>query len=116
MPGTDKQLRLTGQAYPDIITVATPATAIAESLDVNAEYIKSFARWYLMNSMSGEDMSEQQRLTIKAAYEDSLLTEKVLSNRPLPNAVPVQVSAAGLKGARCPTLWRPVANSVSNAP
>lgn len=90
-PLEDRAIRLMGQAHPDVPTVATPATALAESFELNAEYVKSFGKWYLLSSGWGDDSGELQRLAIKAAREEMEMAAHDLASRPMPNSVPVRV-------------------------
>lgn len=60
-PGRDVHIRLTGQAYPATLTTATPATMWTETIQAPAEFIKSYVKWYLLNSLSTIDTNETDR-------------------------------------------------------
>ena len=90
-PSNDTPLRLTGQVHPAAITSATPATAWAETVEVNPEYVKMYGRWYLLNSLAPEEFTEQWRLAIRASREDWVAAESDLGSRPRPNSKVVQV-------------------------
>lgn len=90
-PANDRKLRLSGQAYPALITAATPATAWAETVEVNPEYVKAYARWYLLSSLLPEEFTDQHRMAIREARTDWQIAEKDLGSRPMAGATPVQV-------------------------
>ena len=90
LPARNRKLRLSGQAYPASITNTTPATAWAETVEVNPEYVKAYARWYLLSSLTPEEFTDQWRLAIREARSDYLAAEKDLGSRPMAGAVAVQ--------------------------
>lgn len=91
IPSRNHKLRLSGQAHPALITNSVPATAWAETVEVNPEYVKAYARWYLLNSLLPEEFTDQWRLAIREARSDYLAAEKDLGSRPMAGATAVQV-------------------------
>lgn len=91
VPSKDQHVRLSGQAHPALITSSTPATAYTETVEANPEFIKSYARWYLLNSVGPDEMTDQTRLMVRSAREDWMQQLEALGNRALPNSKPVQV-------------------------
>lgn len=77
-PPKDRHIRLTGQAHPATITAATPATAWAETVEANAEYVKAYAKWYLLNSLPYEMVNEDIRRQIRDAQSVYLEMEDQL--------------------------------------
>mgnify|MGYP005819579167 CR=1 FL=1 len=60
-PGRDVHVRLTGQAHPATLTIATPATMYAETVEADPEYVKAFCKWYLLNSLPYDQVDETIR-------------------------------------------------------
>jgi len=85
-PPRDRHIRLTGQAHPATITAATPATAWPETIEANAEYVKAYARWYLLNSLPYEMVNESIRRQIRDAQSVYLEMEDQLRVAVLPGA------------------------------
>lgn len=90
-PPINTHVRLTGQVHPDIPTTQTPATAVAENIEVNIEYVKAYAKWYLLSSVPVTAHDDFWRLAIREARIDYQLAESELGNRPLPNSQAVRV-------------------------
>jgi hypothetical protein len=60
-PGKDVHVRITGQAHPATLTSATPATMWAETVEAPAEFVKAYAKWYLLNSLPSAQVNETDR-------------------------------------------------------
>lgn len=89
-PPRNVHIRLEGQAHPALITVDTPSTAYAETVEANAEYVRMYGKWYLLNSMPFEAMDETVRRLRSDAQRDFLLWEEQSIIQPWPGAVLVQ--------------------------
>jgi len=79
-PPRNVRCRLTGQAYPATITAATPATAYAETVEANAEYVKAYAKWYLLNSLPYDILADETiRRQVRDAWGFMLEMEETMS-------------------------------------
>jgi hypothetical protein len=72
-PERDIPLRLKGQAHPSVITSGTLSTAYAETVEVPPEYVKAYAKWYLLNSLPfdvmGQDLRRERDIAQRAYFE-----------------------------------------------
>ena len=67
-PARDVHLRLTGYAHPATLTVATPSTMYAETVEADPEYVKAYAKWYLLNSLPYDVANDE---TIRRQVKDA---------------------------------------------
>ena len=88
-PPTDVHVRLTGQVYPTIIDTSAPTTVWAESIEINAEYVKEYAKWYLLNSLP--DTDETTRRIKRDAENDWRMLDEELDTPVEPGSELVRV-------------------------
>lgn len=90
-PQRNVHLRLTGQVYPATITSTTPATAWAENVEAHAEYVKTFAQWYLLNSLPLSAKGELTLAHLRMLRDTYMEMEHDMQVYPMPGSELVQV-------------------------
>lgn len=91
-PPLDRSALLRGQVWPNTITNGTPATAYTESVEVNPEYIKAYAKWYLWGSIGPNAHDQDSRLAMRDNQQTFLDMEASMSIRPYSGSERVQVA------------------------
>jgi hypothetical protein len=90
-PLKGQHVRLRGQAHPASITVSSLATAFAETVEVNPDFVIAYAKWFLWNAQPADSVDEQWRLWMREQRSIYQEMEAKLGVRPLPGSVRVQV-------------------------